>query len=66
LSSDRLLGDLGGFDGHIGRFLVEHRAYQAWTIEKVAIAPKLSADQRAAISRAGYLPQDLIDLTRGL
>ena len=63
---DRLLDDLEGFDGHIARFLVEHRAYQAWTIERVAIAPKLSASQRVAISRAGYLPQDLVDLTKGL
>lgn len=63
---DRLLGDLSSFDGHIARFLTEHRAYQSWTLEKVAIAPQLSADHRSAISRAGYIPQDLVDLTKGL
>ncbi len=65
-SADRLVKDLKRFDGHVGRFLAEQRAYQSWRIEKVAIAPQLSDDQRAAISGEGYLPQDLIDLTKGL
>jgi hypothetical protein len=63
---DRLIDDLATFDGHIARFLTEQRAYQSWTVEKVAIAPRLSAGERTTISRAGYIPQDLIDLTQGL
>jgi len=63
---ERLIGDLARFDGHIARFLAEQRGYQAWAVEKVAIAPQLSAEERSAVSRAGYIPQDLVDLTEGL
>ena len=65
-NADRLIGDLAGFDGHIARFLAEQREYQSWTVEKVASAPRLSAEQRAEITQAGYIPQDLNDLTTGL
>jgi hypothetical protein len=35
-------------------------------VEKVAIAPTLDADQRRTATSAGYLAQDLNDLTAGL
>ena len=65
-SADRLVKDLTRFEGHVGRFLAEQRAYQSWRIEKVAITPQLSNEQRAMITSAGYIPQDLNDLTEGL
>ena len=63
---DRLVGDLGRFDGHIARFLALGKRFDGWRIEKVAIAPALDEEHRRQIERAGYLPQDLDDLTRGL
>lgn len=65
-SPERLLRDLTNFDSHIARFLAEHPVYKTWTHEKVAIAPRLSAEQRAVILRAGHIPQDLADLSKGL
>lgn len=62
---DRLIADLARFDGHVQRFLSGRamRRFADWTVEKVAIAPRLNADHRRAAERAGYLPQDLGDLT---
>lgn len=65
-SPAKLIADLGRFDGHIHQMLKRHPELTGWSLEKVAIAPDLDADQRLAIRRAGYLPQDLTDLLRGL
>lgn len=65
-SASRLAPDLGRFDGHIDRFLDGHPRYRHWTIEKVAIAPVIDAEQRREIEDRGYRPQDLVDLTAGL
>lgn len=67
-SPARLVADLPRFDGHIARFLARKPRYAAapWRCEKVAVAPELGLDRRRAIEAAGYLPQDLHDLTRGL
>jgi hypothetical protein len=65
-SPDRLIGDLGRFDGHVQRLLKRHTELADWSIEKVAIAPQLDDEHRLAIQRAGYLPQDLTDLLQGL
>ena len=62
----RLAPDLGRFDGHIHRFLDVHRRYRGWTIQKVAIAPAIGAEEREAIQAKGYTAQDLVDLTAGL
>lgn len=59
---DRLIRDLASFDAHIARFLAEFPAYRTWTHQQVAIAPRLSAEHRLAISAAGHIPQDLADL----
>ncbi len=61
----RIPGHLPVFDGHIDRFLRAHAQYKDWTIEKVAIAPRLSASIRVEIEKSGYIAQDLVDLTRG-
>ncbi len=65
-SADRLIRDLGQFEGHVGRFLAHSGRFAGWSIEKVAIAPTLDPEQRQACVRAGCLPQDLRDLTDGL
>lgn len=61
----RLLSNLTRFDGHIQRFLSSNRHLDGWRVEKVAIAPSLDAAHRRARAQAGYLPQDLTDLTDG-
>ncbi len=65
-SPDKLVSDLTRFDGHAARFLAASPRFRGWTVEKVAIAPALDADQRRAIAEHGYLAEDLNDLTRGL
>ncbi len=65
-SAKKLGGDLPGFEGHIGRFLDAHPSYQAWTIEKMAIAPVIDADARRHIEARGVVPQDLGDLLADL
>jgi hypothetical protein len=65
-SATKLLRDLGNCDAHIERFLETHASYRSWTIERAAIAPRLDPKARAGIVAAGYLPQDLEDLTAGL
>ncbi len=65
-SADRLVKDLARFDGHVERFLLAAPRFQTWTLEKVAIAPTLDTTHRQACAAAGYLPQDLGDLTRAL
>lgn len=65
-SADRLIADLGRFDGHVARFLQHMPRFQGWEVRKVAIAPHLDPDHRRAITAAGYLAEDLRDLTEGL
>jgi uncharacterized protein len=65
-SATKLLHDLGNCNAHIERFLETHASYRSWTIERVAITPVLERKARVAIEAAGYLAQDLGDLTAGL
>jgi AAA+ ATPase superfamily predicted ATPase len=65
-SAGRLAGDYGTFDGHIARFLATATRLREWRVEKLAIAPEHTAETRRAAERAGYIAQDLIDLTAGL
>lgn len=65
-SPDRLVHDLRRFDGHVARFLAAKPQFREWRVEKVAIAPELDRGARAACRRAGYLSEDLRDLTVGL
>jgi hypothetical protein len=46
--------------------LSEHRQFDAWKIEKVAITPQLDAQVRTNIRERGFIAQDLRDLTAGL
>lgn len=65
-NADRLVSDLPAFDGHIQRFLTAFQRFGSWTVERVAIAPTLDAGHRRRAVAAGYLPQDLTELTEGL
>jgi AAA+ ATPase superfamily predicted ATPase len=63
---DKLLPDLRRFNRHVQGFLTAMPRYAGWTVERVAMAPVLSGAQRSALHEAGYLAQDLHDLTAGL
>jgi AAA+ ATPase superfamily predicted ATPase len=65
-SPEKLLASLAVTDGHIGRFLEAFPRYAAWRIDRLAVAPTLNAEQRAALVSRGYLAQDLTDLLNGL
>ena len=65
-NSGRLVTDAFNFIAHVERFLTAFPAYRSWTVERVAIAPRLDDDARKALNRAGLIPQDLNDLTAGL
>lgn len=65
-NGDKLLPDLRRFDRHVHGFLTAMPRFASWTVQRVAIAPVLSTEQRTAIQDAGYLAQDLHDLTGGL
>ncbi len=62
-SPERLVADLSVFNGHIERFLHAFPRFQGWRIERVGLAPALSAEVRAKLGAAGHLSQDLADLT---
>jgi hypothetical protein len=65
-SSDKLIRDMGNTDRHIGLFLASFPQYEDWSVERVAIAPRIETELRRALERGGYLPQDLDDLTVGI
>jgi hypothetical protein len=65
-SPAKLVKDMPNNNGHIERFLDVHSKYRGWTIERVAIAPMLDAQTRAALTAGGYRPEDLADLTADL
>ncbi len=63
---DKLVSDLFRFQGHVAAFLAAKPAFASWRVERAAIAPSLTPDHRATIERAGFIAQDLADLTAGL
>ena len=65
-SPAKLLADVNNFRGHVERFLEAMPAYRFWTVQRVAIAPSLTDEQRTILTRSGVIPQDLNDLTAGL
>jgi hypothetical protein len=65
-AADRLAPDYNRFDAHVARFLERADRVRGWRVEKVAIATRHSPRTRDAAQRAGYIPQDLDDLTTGL
>lgn len=65
-SADRLAPDFARFDGHIDRFLGLSDRVRGWKVEKVALTSRHDDVSRRAAERAGYIAQDLDDLTNGL
>jgi hypothetical protein len=65
-AAERLAPDYARFDEHVTRFLGRVSAVSGWRVEKVAIATQHSLESRRAAERAGYIPQDIEELTRGL
>jgi hypothetical protein len=63
---DKLVADLARFDRHVRGFVAVVPKFASWKVERVAIAPSLTTEQRRAIEAAGYVAQDLGDLTAGL
>lgn len=62
-NAERLIADVPIFGGHVARFLDAHPQYASWSVEKVGIAPRLSAEIRGQLQTTGHLAQDLNDLT---
>lgn len=65
-SAERLLEDRSNFRAHVDRFLSHEKKYASWTVEKVMLAPRLTAAQRKAIESDDMIAQDLVDLRTGL
>jgi len=63
---DKLVADLARFKHHVKSFLAVVPKFSSWSVERVAIAPALTAQQRSAIEAFGYVAQDLSDLTAWL
>ena len=63
---DKLVADLPRFDHHVQGFLSVVPKFATWRVERVAVAPSLTREQRSVIEGFGYLAQDLGDLTAGL
>lgn len=65
-SPEKLVADLARFDGHVQRFVKATPRFTSWRIERVAIAPQLDARARSTIEAAGFIAEDLDELTAGL
>lgn len=65
-AASRLAPDFARFDAHVARLLQRATQVRDWRVEKVAIATVHNAESRRAAARAGYIPEDLEDLTTGL
>ncbi len=65
-SAERLEPEFTRFDGHVRRFSTSFESIRGWRVEKVAIAVEHSPQTRRVAERAGYIAQDLRDLTSGL
>jgi uncharacterized protein len=65
-AAERLVPDLGRFDAHIASFLERTGRLRGWRVEKAAITVRHTRETRLAVERAGYIPQDLEELTSEL
>ena len=59
---DKLIADVGNFNGHVGRFLQSFQKFNDWKIEKIAVAPTIDDDQRKTLVTSGLIPESLDDL----
>jgi uncharacterized protein len=65
-TAERLTAHYARFDGHVAQFLEHARHLQGWRVEKVAVTTRHSPRTRRAAARAGYVAEDLDDLTSGM
>ena len=65
-AAGRLAPDYPRFDTHVARFLGRMERVRGWRVEKVAVATRHSPRTREAAERAGFIPQDIEELTSGL
>lgn len=65
-SGERLAADFARFDAHVGRFLELLPRLRGWTVEKVAVTMRHTQESRDSARKAGYIAQDLQELTSGL
>lgn len=65
-TAGKLAPDFARFDAYVARFLERTAHVRRWRVEKAAIATRHSAETRRAAERAGYIPQDLEELTADL
>ncbi len=65
-AAEKLAPDFPRFDEHVARFLARQPALRHWRVEKVAITTRHSPTSRQAAERAGYIAQDIEELTLGL
>jgi uncharacterized protein len=65
-SPNKLLSDVSTLKNHVERFLNAFPFYRKWQIEYMGISPRLSGTERAVLRRNGIIPQDLVELTKGL
>ncbi|MGE6760739.1 ATP-binding protein [Corallococcus interemptor] len=63
---EKLEASLTTTDGHIDRFMAQMPRYRAYAVEKVAIAPRITADRAERIRARGWLTEDLRTLTSDL
>ncbi|NOK11897.1 ATP-binding protein [Corallococcus exercitus] len=62
----KLESSLAVTDEHIGRFLAQLPRYRTYSVEKVAIAPRIAPDRAERIQARGWLAEDLRTLTADL
>ena len=65
-NAGKLVADINQFKGYVERYLIQKPLPTGYRAELVAIAPRITADQRNVLERHGLLAEDLIDLTTGL
>ncbi len=61
-SADKLPGDCGAFEAALSRLLARHPQWASWKLERVALAPEIDADRRAALVRNGWIVEDVPQL----
>ncbi len=65
-AAEKLAPDFARFDAHVARFREHTEQVRGWRVEKAAITTRHSPGTRTLAERAGYIPQDLEQLTADL
>ncbi|MCC7110419.1 MAG: ATP-binding protein [Deltaproteobacteria bacterium] len=62
----RLVAGAHALDGHAARFVGARQELRPFSVEKLAVAPRIDPDTRAELRSLGHIPLDLTDLLEGL